>query len=161
MSKREWFFKRGNARLSWETLPEWVQWVAVDRSGKGYGYQEKPVPEVPLGQWELEKSCKYGEIAYTAEICNDWQSLIFERPSLVHKLLADTFKDLSMSFEVRTPCKPVQDKNFTIKVTCACGEEILIDDEPIFGAWAKRSYIIPCPNCHASLRIRVKYESAN
>jgi len=141
MSKREWFFKRGNARLSWETLPEWVQWVAIDRSGKGYGYQEKPVPEVPLGQWELEKSCKYGEIAYTAEICNDWQALIFERPSLVHKLLNNIVEDLSVSFEVRTPCKSIQRQ---ITLTCHCGHTIEMTEA---NETIRLSYSARCPNC--------------
>ena len=80
MAKHKWFFKRGNARLSWETLPEWVKWVAVDKTGKVFGYERKPgIKDGLLGFWGTVQ--QYIELAHTGSVCGDWQSLIFERPN--------------------------------------------------------------------------------
>jgi hypothetical protein len=237
MTKRKWFFKRGNARLSWETLPEWVKWVAVDEDGEVGGFTSKP-DNSGMAYWTTLDGRVL--LACVGSECPDWQSLIFERPQPVRFFTtvdANTFADCSVSFELHKPCKPVlptitveewaairllslgaeyvaKDKNgnvyvyneepyifstngwwkvvgepmrvrlledrfasvpwreslvkyeppqenFLIKVTCACGEEVLVDDEPIYGVWAKRNYTIPCPNCHANLKIRVRYEAAD
>lgn len=227
MSKHKWFFKRGNARLSWETLPEWTEFVAVDMKGRIFAYNSKPT--CGSGHW-LESGNLFDEVAYTGCICEDWQTLIFERPRAL------SAKDCEVSIELNKltlptitteewtairmllpeaeyvmkesnseawacVCKPIKptfgeswivanpfdairvpalsdrfasvpwrdslvkyeppQENFSIKVTCACGEEVLVDNEPIYGVWAKRSYVIPCPNCHAHLKIRVKYEAAD
>jgi hypothetical protein len=240
VAKRKWFFKRGNVRLSWETLPEDVKWLAIDRSGVGYGYANKPV--IAAEYWKgalavIMPLCSVGEL------CFDWKALLFERPrpeaalTAVGFTFAEALAGIESLSELLKPGKPVlpiitadewaairmllpgaeyvakderglvfaytkypdkwgngwcssincqcmvvtslknrfspipwrdslvkyepPQENFSIKVTCACGEEVLVDDEPIYGVWTKRTYVIPCPNCHANLKIRVKYESAS
>lgn len=36
-------------------VPKWVSWVATDRDGRIYGYEEKPVLE-PDGKWGVDRS---------------------------------------------------------------------------------------------------------
>ncbi len=244
MSKRKWFFKRGNARLSWETLPEWAEYVVVAKSGTVWACENKP--DLTAHGWLIDDGDNSFRqiVARVGHYCPDWQSLIFERPKkyfiflddsdslkilnelidtsdklrgVVNKLmlpiitaeewaairllspgaeyvakdkngnvyvyneepyifstngwwkvvgepmrvrlLEDRFASVPWR-ESRVKYEPPQE-NFSIKVTCACGKEVLVDDEPIYGVWAKRNYTIPCPNCHANLKIRVKYEAAD
>ena len=108
MSKK-WFFKRGNARVSWETLPEWAQWIAVDKNGRVYQYQSRPSIDNTQGAWIIAHLLdKWGMCAAVGAVCDDWRALIFERPPpFIHLLLGDIHTDFSASFEVRTPCKPL------------------------------------------------------
>jgi len=73
---KKWFFKRGNARVSWETVPEWAQFVAVESYGAVYAYKNRPT--VGFVTWV---ACgDYNPIAHVGHECADWESLIFERP---------------------------------------------------------------------------------
>ena len=75
MSKK-WFFKRGNARVSWETAPDWAQFVSVDEDGMVLGRDTKPA---------RREACWLGYnrgeiIAHVGHPCQDWHDLLFERP---------------------------------------------------------------------------------
>jgi hypothetical protein len=110
MAKREWFFKRGNARVSWATVPDWARWVAVDKTGRVFAYKDKPSMEV--GYWKESKPRGIDEleIAHVGKACQDWQDLIFERPKPKRTIFVgglDSLSSNSITFELHTPCKPV------------------------------------------------------
>lgn len=104
MAKKEWFFKRGNVRVSWETAPNWAQWVAVDRSGRVFAFCDKPLMVDDRGFWKESKYCGVDEleIAYVGKVCPDWKDLIFERPLLPHILAG-----WELVWGECTPCKPI------------------------------------------------------
>lgn len=33
-------------------LPDWVNWIATDLSGRVYGYERKPEPNYEQGEWD-------------------------------------------------------------------------------------------------------------
>jgi len=105
---KKWFFKRGNARVSWKHAPEWALFFTVDKSGRGDWWGEKPHHD-PFYYYEIWESDTGGARAcHVGYPCDDWQTLIFERPHpFIHLLLGDIHTDFSASFEVRTPCKPL------------------------------------------------------
>jgi hypothetical protein len=192
MSKRKWFFKRGNARLSWETLPKWVKWVAVDSTGEVFGYDDKP--NLGSNAWIERNGHAFNAIAYIGKRITDWQSLIFERPQPESFLTAgikfvdaDTFAKgiagLSLSFEVREPCKPAlptitaeewaairmllpgaeyvaKDKNGD--VFAHVGKPIVYRDDPFWSTLSKNIELPSFKDRFASIPWReslVKYES--
>ena len=247
MSKHKWFFKRGNARLSWETLPDWTQVVVVTKAGNVWACEDKPA--LTTDGWLIDDGSESYNIivAYVGHFCPDWRSLIFERLQPESALdavvkfvdngtFAKALAELGLFSAMHDPCKCIlpiittdewkairitipgaqwlakdddghvyaytkspklcpgavwggvvspdwqpmpfledrfasvpwneslvkyepPQENFSIRVTCACGEEVLVDNEPVYGISEKRNYSIPCPKCHANLKVKVRYES--
>ena len=77
MSKK-WFFKRGNARVSWETAPKEARWFSVDESGSGDWWERKPEQNKPLALWR--GNCYISQACHVGHKCPDWRNLLFERP---------------------------------------------------------------------------------
>lgn len=96
MSKHKWFFKRGNARLSWETLPEWMKWVAVNDDGSVYSYASKPRQRID-GAWEAFDLPDFAEIALVGYFCPDWRDLLFERPNPVTDNITLCWEDYDLA----------------------------------------------------------------
>ena len=77
MSKK-WFFKRGNARVSWKTAPKEARWFAVDENGRGDWWERKPEQDKPLALWR--GNCYISQACHVGHKCPDWRNLLFERP---------------------------------------------------------------------------------
>lgn len=85
MSKKKWFFKRGNARVSWDTAPEWAQWFAVDSNGAGHWYRNEPkaIKHLYFTTNLYQAACNVGKP------CEDWRDLIFQRPQSLSNAVSD------------------------------------------------------------------------
>ena len=62
------------------TVPTWVNWVAVDKEGAGWGYESKPKSIPDLIFWcESEGDQEWAQQLFTAELTNNeqWQDLLF------------------------------------------------------------------------------------
>lgn len=104
MSKHKWFFKRGNARLSWENVPDWAVAAAIDLNGQGYWFHLEP--KTIDNNWFSDGQCR--RACYVGKQCPDWQSLVFKRPAEEFSGLDFLLSlDCPVTFEVRKPCKPV------------------------------------------------------
>jgi len=71
---KKYFFKRGNARVSWDNAPEGAWFFAVDKNG--YGYWWKRIPAQSDGTWWIDDGNYRLACAVGAE-CPDWQELLF------------------------------------------------------------------------------------
>jgi hypothetical protein len=147
MSKRKWFFKRGNARLCWDTLPEWVQYVAINKSGQGFCFRFTPYyRSTTTGTYWLSNDCNTHcfirtAICNTGCTCDDWRDLLFERPKPDFTEIALGVWTRGMDVEVCKPCKPVSPH---ISIVCHCGHtvEMTEADETSY-----LTYLAKCPDC--------------
>jgi hypothetical protein len=64
-------------RYDWKSLPDWMNFVAIDENGKAYGYDIEPYTD--CGAWHGSGKCYC--TTGTLEAGEDWTQTLEERPN--------------------------------------------------------------------------------
>lgn len=64
-------------RYDWSKAPDWANWIATDRDGYVWAYQEKPKEN--LGCWYASGNYPFSSIENVG-LCEDWADSLEARP---------------------------------------------------------------------------------
>lgn len=62
------------------TVPTWVNWIAIDYNGSGWGYESEPEKRLSEGLWrERDGDVEFAQQLFTADLTNNekWQDLLY------------------------------------------------------------------------------------
>lgn len=89
----------------WDEIPEWVEWVAQDISGKYHGFSAKPVKNTinkqnGIGSWELPESSDgvFINLSEPTDANYNWQFTLQQRPKVDKN---NTENPVSQIYEIR------------------------------------------------------------
>lgn len=69
--------------IPWDELHEWVQWVAMDKNGDWYGYDNEP--QKGNRQWVILIPGEFTYIAIAEVTARDWRTSLRQRPKHTSK----------------------------------------------------------------------------
>ena len=64
---------------NWDDLPDWVEWVAQNSDGTGYGYKDRPILSLDCGVW-VNSSPGFHYINRSFRHPDSWQNTLTKRP---------------------------------------------------------------------------------